>query len=65
MSTTYRPAELVDTSPELSVEIGNRYQQSASIGVLHRAIELGRRILDIITEISMLASQMALPTTTS
>jgi hypothetical protein len=57
MSTTYRPAELVDISPELSVEIGNRYQ-SASIGVLHWAIEQGR--IDIITEISVLASQMAL-----
>ena len=55
MSTTYRPE--LDTSHELSPEIANWYQ--SAISVLRWAIELGR--IDIITEVSMLASQMALP----
>lgn len=55
MSTTYRPE--LDTSPELSPETANWYQ--SAIGVLRWAIELGR--IDIVTEVSMLASQMALP----
>jgi hypothetical protein len=55
MSTTYRPE--LDISPELSAEVANWYQ--SAIGVLRWAIELGR--IDIVTEVSMLASQMALP----
>ena len=54
MSTTYRPE--LNTSQELSPEIANWYQ--SAIGVLRWAIELGR--IDIVTEVSMLASQMAL-----
>jgi hypothetical protein len=55
MSTTYRPE--LDISPELTAEVANWYQ--SAIGVLRSAIELGR--IDIVTEVSMLASQMALP----
>jgi hypothetical protein len=46
-----------DASPELSAELATYYQ--SQIGVLHWIVELGR--VDIVTEVSMLASQMALP----
>ena len=49
-------AEL-DTSPELDSKQANYYQ--LQIGVLHWIVELGQ--VDIQTEVSMLASQMALP----
>jgi hypothetical protein len=55
MSTMYRPE--LDTIPELSSEVANWYQ--SAIGVLRWAVELGR--IDITTETSMLAAQMALP----
>ena len=51
----YRPE--MDTSAELSAEDVNYYQ--SQIGVLRWIVELGR--IDIITEVSMLASQLALP----
>ena len=47
----------LDTSPELNAELANYYQ--SQIGVLHWIVELGR--VDIITEVSKLASHMALP----
>jgi hypothetical protein len=46
-----------DTTPELSIELANRYQQL--IGVLRWACELGR--IDILFEISLLASHAAMP----
>jgi hypothetical protein len=46
-----------DTTPELSDELANRYQQL--IGVLRWACELGR--IDIMFEISLLASHTAMP----
>ena len=49
-------AEL-DSTPELTTEHASYYQ--LAIGVLHWAVELGR--VDIITEVSVLASQMAQP----
>jgi hypothetical protein len=55
MSTSYRPE--LDTSPSLDPELANWYQ--SAIGVLRWAVELGR--IDITTETSMLASQMAQP----
>lgn len=55
MPTSYRPE--LDVSPELAPEVANWYQ--SAIGVLRWAIELGR--IDVTTETSMLASQMALP----
>ena len=55
MSTSYRPE--LDTSEQLDTEMTNYYQ--LAIGVLRWAVELGR--IDITTEVSMLASQMALP----
>ena len=51
----YRPE--LDTTPELSDERANFYQ--AQIGVLRWMVELGR--IDIITEVSLLASHLALP----
>jgi hypothetical protein len=55
MSTTYRPE--LDTSPELSPEVANWYQ--SAIGILRWAVELRR--IDLTTEISMLATHMAMP----
>ena len=49
-------AEL-DESPELSPTKANYYQ--SQIGVLHWIVELGR--IDIVTEVSILASYMAMP----
>ena len=49
-------AEL-DTSPELNTELATYYQ--SQVGILHWMVELGR--VDIITEVSTLASHMALP----
>jgi hypothetical protein len=46
-----------DATPVLSADLATYYQ--SQIGVLHWIVELGR--VDIITEVSMLASQMALP----
>jgi hypothetical protein len=51
----YRPE--IDISPELGPEDASYYM--SQIGVLRWMVELGRT--DIITEVSMLASQMALP----
>lgn len=51
----YAPEQ--DISPELSPEKANYYQ--SQIGILHWIVELGR--VDMITEVSMLASHMALP----
>jgi hypothetical protein len=53
--TDYRPE--LDISPELGAEEATYYQ--SQIGVLRWMVELGR--VDMITEVSMLASQMALP----
>ena len=55
MSTSYQPE--LDTSEQLDAEMTNYYQ--SAIGVLRWAVELGH--IDITTEVSMLASQMALP----
>jgi hypothetical protein len=55
MMSNYRPE--LDVSPELDAEDGNFYQ--SLIGVLRWAVEIGR--IDITTEVSMLASQMAMP----
>ena len=55
MSTSYRPE--LDTLEQLDAEMMNYYQ--SAIGVLQWVVELGR--IDITTEVSMLASQMALP----
>jgi len=46
-----------DTSPELDPQTANYYQ--SQVGVLHWMCELGR--VDILTEVSTLASHMALP----
>ena len=46
-----------DDSPELGPDLASYYQ--SQIGVLHWIVELGR--VDMITEVSVLASQMALP----
>ena len=51
----YRPE--LDITPELDVEDSSYYQ--SQIGVLRWMVELGR--VDIITEVSMLASQLAMP----
>eukprot|EP00978_Attheya_sp_CCMP212_P021833 scaffold64169_cov51-Attheya_sp.AAC.3 len=51
----YRPK--LDISEELGSEEASYYQ--SQIGILHWMVELGR--VDIITEVSMLASQMAMP----
>ena len=51
----YRPE--LDDSPELDPKMANYYQ--SLIGVLHWMVELGR--VDIITEVSLLASHLALP----
>ena len=55
MSTSYQ-LEL-DNSEQLDAEMTNYYQ--SAIGVLQWAVELG--CIDITAEVSMLASQMALP----
>jgi hypothetical protein len=55
MANGYRPE--IDKSEELSPERVNYYQ--ALIGILHWAVELRR--VDIITEVSMLSSHLALP----
>ena len=47
----------LDITPELDYEQANFYQ--SQIGILRWAVELGR--IDIITEVSMLASHLALP----
>ena len=52
---SYHPE--MDTTPELKPVLVTYYQ--SQIGVLRWMVELGR--VDIITEVSMLASQMALP----
>ena len=46
-----------DESPELPSQLASYYQRLISI--LHWIVELGR--VDIITEVSLLASQMAMP----
>ncbi len=53
--TGYQPE--LDTSPELSPEDASYYQ--SQIGILRWMVELGR--VDIITEVSVLASHLALP----
>ena len=50
-------ASELDESPELDAERANYYQ--SQVGVLHWMVEIGR--VDIITEVSTLASHMALP----
>ena len=50
-------ASELDETPELSPAIANYYQ--SEVGVLHWIVELGR--VDIITEVSILASHMAMP----
>ena len=55
MSTSYRPE--LDVSPLLDENLANYYQ--SLIGVLRWAVEIGR--IDITTEVSMLASHMAMP----
>ena len=54
-ATGYRPE--MDITKELNTEEANYYQ--SQIGVLRWIVEIGR--IDIITEVSLLASQMALP----
>jgi hypothetical protein len=51
----YRPE--LDITPELNPELASYYQ--SQIGILQWAVELGR--IDIITEVSMLSSHLALP----
>ena len=46
-----------DDSPELTPTLASYYQHL--IGVLHWIVELGR--VDLVTEVSILASQMAMP----
>ena len=53
--TDYAPE--LDETPELSPKLANYYQ--SIIGALHWAVEIGR--IDIITEVSHLASYMAMP----
>jgi hypothetical protein len=53
----YEYVSELDTSPELKPDLANYYQ--SQIGVLHWMVELGR--VDIITEVSVLASHMAMP----
>jgi preprotein translocase subunit Sss1 len=55
MVASYRPE--IDVSPVLVAEIANYYQ--SLIGVLRWVVEIGR--IDITTEVSMLASHMAMP----
>jgi hypothetical protein len=55
MAATYRPE--IDVTPVLNPETANYYQ--SLIGTLRWAVETGR--LDITTEVSMLAAQMAMP----
>jgi len=52
-----RYASEVDSTPELDPERANYYQ--SQVGVLHWIVEIGR--VDIITELSTLASHMAMP----
>ena len=47
----------LDTSKELDRDLASYFQ--SLVGVLHWIVELGR--VDIITEVSTLASQMAMP----
>ena len=54
-ATGYRPD--LDTSPELDAEQASYYQ--SQIGVLRWCVEIGR--IDIITEVSLLSSHLALP----
>ena len=54
-ATNYRPE--LDLSPEIDDKLCNYYQ--SQIGVLRWMVELGR--VDTITEVSKLASQLALP----
>jgi hypothetical protein len=54
-SKDYRPE--IDISPELGVDDATYYM--SQIGILRWMVELGR--VDIITEVSMLASQLACP----
>jgi hypothetical protein len=51
----YRPE--LDMTPELDAKMGTYYQ--SQIGILRWMVELGR--VDIVTEVSELASQLALP----
>ena len=53
----YEYVSELDTSPELKPDLANYYQ--SQIGVLHWMVELGR--VDIITEVLVLASHMAMP----
>jgi hypothetical protein len=55
MSTSYRPE--LDVSATLDPKLANYYQ--SLIGVLRWAVEIGR--IDITTEVSMLATHMAMP----
>ena len=55
MPTGYDP--VMDTSPELTGKLANFYQ--SQLGVLRWIVELGR--VDIMTETSLLASQVACP----
>ena len=55
MKNNYRPA--VDTSDELNSFYAAYYQ--SLIGVLHWMVELGR--VDIVCEVSMMSSCLALP----
>jgi hypothetical protein len=55
MAASYRPE--LDVTPELDAERANYFQ--SQIGVLRWAVELGR--IDIMTEVSMLSSHLALP----
>jgi len=50
-------ASELDETPELDAEQANYYQ--SQVGVLHWIVEIGR--VDIITEVSTLASHMAMP----
>ncbi len=47
----------MDESPELQADLASYYQ--SQIGILHWIVEIGR--VDIITEVSLLASHLALP----
>ena len=47
----------LDTSPELDAELASYY--ASQIGILRWAVEIGR--CDIVTEVSMLASHLAMP----
>ena len=53
--TGYRPE--LDITPELDAEQASFYQ--SQIGILRWCVEIGR--VDILTEVSMLSSHLALP----